>query len=101
MCTASCTEGDSAAQSAKTRATSYREHVLLLLEPPWCERTHFQQDRQNIEAPVRNHGCRGKAKSVTYSECVFVALVMRMSHITLSSVVCLVLPYFSTLSNKW
>jgi len=90
-------------QSAKTRATSYRQHVFLLLEPPWLERTRFQRDRQctctrNIEEPVRNHCGRGKAINVTYSERVFVALfirhVMRMTHITLSSVACLVLPLF-------
>jgi hypothetical protein len=42
---------------------------------------------------------------ITYSECVFVASVIQhakwcMHRILLASVVCLVLPYFSTLSNK-
>ena len=41
---------------------------------------------------------------VTYSECVFVALVVqhakRMRHIILLSVTCLALLYFSTLSHK-
>ena len=40
----------------------------------------------------------------TKSECVFVALIIqhakRILRITLSSVACLVLPYFSTLSHK-
>jgi hypothetical protein len=60
--------------------------------------------KRSIEARSRNHCCRGKAISITYSECVFVALVMqhakRMRCIILSSVACLVLPYFSTLSYK-
>jgi hypothetical protein len=55
-------------------------------------------------ARSRNHCCRGKAISITYSECVSVALVIqhakRMRRIILSSVVCPALPYFSTLSHK-
>jgi len=43
---------------------------------------------RNIEARSRNHCCIGKAIIFTYSECVFVALVMqdakRMRPITLS-----------------
>jgi hypothetical protein len=46
----------------------------------------------------------GKQKKYTYSECVSVALVIehakRMRRIILSPVVCLALPYFSTLSHK-
>jgi hypothetical protein len=45
-----------------------------------------------------------KTISNTYSECVSVTIVihhvMRMRRMTLSSVVCLVLPYYSTLSRK-
>ena len=47
-----------------------------------------------------SHSCSGKAESITYSECVSVALVtelaMCMRHIILSSVACLALPYFIT-----
>jgi len=50
----------------------------------------------------RNHCCRGKAISITYSECVFVALVTqhekRMRSVMLS-VTCPAVPYFSALSH--
>jgi predicted transcriptional regulator len=69
----------------------------------------LKQDRQcaykrSVETRSRDHCCRGKAISITYSECLSVALVIqhakRMRRITLSSVVCLAVPYFSTLSHK-
>ena len=48
--------------------------------------------------------CCIKAISITYSECVFVALsirhAMRMRHIMLLSVPCLAVLYFSALSPK-
>jgi hypothetical protein len=54
-----------------------------------------------IELPSLNYSCGGIAISVTYSECVYVALVMqhatRMRRIILSSAAS---PYFSTLSKK-
>jgi hypothetical protein len=47
----------------------------------------------NTEARSRNHRCRGKAISITYSECVSAALVIqhakRMRRIISSSVACL------------
>jgi hypothetical protein len=50
----------------------------------------------NIEARSRNSCCRGKAISITYSECVSVALdiqhAKRMRRIILSYVVCLARP---------
>jgi hypothetical protein len=58
----------------------------------------------NIEARSRNHFYRAKAISITYSECVPVALVIRhakrMRHIILSSVARPAVPSFSTLSKK-
>ena len=58
----------------------------------------------NIQARSRNHCCSGKAISITYSECVSVALgiqyAMRMRRILLPSVSCPALPYFPTLSHK-
>ena len=51
-----------------------------------------------------NHFRRAKARGITYSEFVSIALVIqhakRMGRIMLSSMACLVLPYFSTLSHK-
>jgi hypothetical protein len=60
--------------------------------------------KRNIEARSHNNFCSEKAISITYSECVSVALVTqhakRMRRIILSSVTCLALPYFSILSHK-
>ena len=51
-----------------------------------------------------NHCYREKAISITYSECVSVALVIqhvkRICHVVFSSVACLAVPYFSTLSHE-
>jgi hypothetical protein len=59
----------------------------------------------NIEARSRNECFRGKAISVSYSDCVSVALVMQHAkctqHIKLSSVACLAPPNCSALSHKW
>jgi len=58
----------------------------------------------NNEVRSRNHYRRVKARSVIYSECMFVGLVVehakRTLLIMLSSVTCPALPYFSTLSLK-
>jgi len=57
-----------------------------------------------MEVLSYNHFCRRKPKSVTYSECVSVVLVIQhaicMRRIILSSVICLTVLYFSTLSHK-
>jgi hypothetical protein len=67
-----------------------------------------EQDRQwtyirDIEARSRNHCYRGKAISITYSECVSVAQVIQHAvrmRDTILSVACLAVPYFFTLSHK-
>jgi hypothetical protein len=72
---------------------------------------HTIQNRQctykrHIGARSRNHRCRGKATSITYSECVCVSVALvieqaaRMRRIILSLVTCPAVPYFSTLSHK-
>jgi hypothetical protein len=59
--------------------------------------------KHNTEAHFHNHYCHGKAIIITYSECMFVDLIiqsgMHMCLITLSSVACLAVPHFSTLSH--
>jgi hypothetical protein len=58
---------------------------------------------RNTEARSRNHFYRGKAVSITYSEGVSVALVTQHAkrlRLILTSVACLALPHFSTLSHK-
>jgi hypothetical protein len=71
--------------------------------------TNNKQGRQrtykrSIEARSRNHYCRWKALSITYSECVSVSLVIqhtkRMSLIVLLSVPFTAVPYFSTVSQN-
>ena len=55
-------------------------------------------------AHLNNHCYRGKAVSITYSECVSVALVIQhvkhVHHIVLSSVACHAVPYFPALSQE-
>ena len=55
---------------------------------------------RNTEERFCNNCCSGKAISITYSACVFVAAgvqhAMRMCCVVLSSVVCPAISYFST-----
>jgi hypothetical protein len=59
---------------------------------------------RNIETCSKKHCRTGEAISITYFECVSAILVIqhakRMLRVLLSSVACLKLPYFSTLSHE-
>jgi hypothetical protein len=59
---------------------------------------------RNIEVRSRNNCCHGKAISTTYSECVFVALVMqqtkRIRLVILPFVACPAIQHSSTFSRK-
>jgi len=59
--------------------------------------SHATYERHS-DAFSRNHWCRGKAISITYSECVAVSLVIQyakcMRHIILPHVTCPAVPYF-------
>jgi nitrogenase molybdenum-iron protein alpha/beta subunit len=61
--------------------------------------------QHNTEERLCNNCCHGKTISITYSECMSVALVIQhakhMCHIILSPVACQTLQYFSTLCHKW
>jgi hypothetical protein len=63
---------------------------------------------QNTDARSRNHFCRGKARSITYSECVSVVLVVhhekRMRSIILSCVTypgCTVFTYIFSKTSRF
>ena len=60
--------------------------------------------KHNIGARSPNHCCRRKTLSITYSECVSVALgirhAVRLRRFILSALACRALQYFTTLSHK-
>jgi hypothetical protein len=68
------------------------------------KRDRQSTNKRNIEARYSSQGCCAKAISITYYDCVSVALViqqaMRMRRIILSPVACLAVRYFSKLSHK-
>jgi hypothetical protein len=84
--------------STLSQAPTKGNSVLITKQDRKCTYT------RKIEARSRNHCWRGKAISITYSECVSIASVIqhatRMRRIILSSVACLSLPYLSILSHK-
>jgi hypothetical protein len=90
-------------RAGNTPGLGYKDKPINVL---WENNPSFiQQDRKctyNVmfEVRLRNNCCRGKAISITYSQLVFVALVIQhakpMRIIILSSVASPTLPYFST-----
>jgi hypothetical protein len=76
----------------------------MCLYPKECPKKQAMYVQRNIKARSCSHCCHGKAISVTYSECVFVALVIqhakRMRRVILTSVASPALQHFSTLSHK-
>ena len=83
------------------RTREWETVVTALITSKQHRRCTYQR---NIKTRSRNHCCRGKAISITHSECVSVTLVIqhavRTRRIILSSVACPAVPYFSTLSHK-
>jgi len=62
----------------------------------------MMHSQENIKLCI--HCWHGRAISISYTECAFLALVIlhvkRISHIILPSVACLAIPQFFTLSHK-
>ena len=81
-------------------------YVTSLFQTVYCVKHRTYKTRPatyvigNVEADSRNHCFRWKAIIITYSQRVYVALVIkhatRMRRIILSSVTCLALPHSST-----
>jgi hypothetical protein len=93
-----------------TSTYSYVTLLIFIGVKIFSKESCTEQARQlmykpNIETRSRNHNCRGKAITITYSERVSVALstqhAKRMRPIIFLFVTCLDLPYFPSLSNKW
>jgi len=88
------------------KGTGYPLHspVSPFTSPPVRQRVPSHFNWTLSEARWGNDFCRGKATRISNTECVFVALFirheMRMCRIVLSSVACLVVPYFSTFPHK-
>jgi hypothetical protein len=85
-----------------SRVKTYKENKLLWHFDPYPVIQYMY--KPNIVKRLRNIVFVEKTISITYSECVFVALViqhaMGMCFIIFSSVACLAVPYFFILSHK-
>ena len=90
--------------SLETSGTNHLWQGCLICTDGKAEQDGQCTYKRNNGAHSRNHCCRGKATSITNSQCVSAALVIqrakRTRRIILSSVACLDLLYFSTLSHK-
>jgi len=89
----------------------HRDIYLRDKEPPRCTAMHSPENmkesmyaQRKIQARSRNHCRRGKAITITYSECVFVASVIQnakcVRRTILPSVACPTLQYLYTSSHK-
>jgi len=65
------------------------------IQKPFMHRPYERNTRERL-----SKCCIGKAISITYSECVSVALVIQYEMRKLTSVACSAVQYFSTLSHK-
>ena len=97
----------------KTKNTLKRYSVLTNMaqcdvEIDMCSLGKVQkvEEQRKIETRSRNHCCRGKAISIKYYVCVCNLVYIHIQHakhtcrIILTSVACLTVSYFSTLSHK-
>jgi len=83
--------------------------TTVIASPQQCPLLTKEQNRQCTiyvtQTRSWNNRCPGKAIIITRSECVSVALIIqhtkRMRRIIFSSVACLDVPRFPTLSHKW
>ena len=84
------------------RIVHYTDHAIQVSLALEQERQYTY--KRKLRAHSRNHYCRREAISITYSECLSVALMMqhtmRMRRIILSSVACLALTVFSHIISK-
>jgi hypothetical protein len=84
----------------------YSRQEAFLLEPltRQTDKQYVYEYKRNIQVRSRNYCYSGEAISITYSQCVSVALVIQhakhMRRIILYSVACLTVVYFFTLSHK-
>jgi hypothetical protein len=93
-------------QTLKTQLYRTVLFISLLIMSELSSDRMYKQERQctckrNVEALSYKHCCSGKAISITYSECVSVALDIQhakcMHRIILSSLSSLTVSYYSTL----
>jgi hypothetical protein len=108
VCWAGCSAAPSSALLV-TRCHRNNEWFRKVTLCSWHMLTNEQNRKwtckRDTEVRSSNHFCyNGKAISITYSQYVTVALVIQhtknMRRVILSSVACLPLPYFFTLSHK-
>jgi hypothetical protein len=88
-------------------SASCKIQFTVCCNPPPISKSEYWPERQrtykhNSEARSCNHCCCAKTISITYSECVFVALGIQhaIPYIMLSSMAWPALQNFSTLSHK-